>query len=331
VGGTFTASAWRSSDGSDTLTLRGDWGAGEHAVEVKFLNDAWGGTAATDRNLYVDGATYNGAAVEGAARSIMTDSEPGTFAFTEAAAPEPEPEPEPEPMIPPPLPMVGGEGPDALVLKISQDAYQGSAQYTVSVDGVQVGGTFTASASHAAGQSDILTLKGDWGPGEHAVEVRFLNDAWGGSAEADRNLHVDGASYNGQAVEGAAQVVWSDSQPGGFSFTEAAGPTVPPPPSVSGTAGNDLFDADAAGAIYTGGAGRDVYVLDAGDGPVAVTDFASGTDKLVFVDFEAADVSTAAATEDGVAGLLVTYGGEDGGTVFLQGVSALADKDLAFG
>ncbi len=327
VGGTFTASAWRSSDGSDTLTLRGDWGAGEHAVEVKFLNDAWGGTAATDRNLYVDGATYNGAAVEGAARSIMTDSEPGTFAFTEAAAPEPEP----EPMIPPPLPMVGGEGPDALVLKISQDAYQGSAQYTVSVDGVQVGGTFTASASHAAGQSDILTLKGDWGPGEHAVEVRFLNDAWGGSAEADRNLHVDGASYNGQAVEGAAQVVWSDSQPGGFSFTEAAGPTVPPPPSVSGTAGNDLFDADAAGAIYTGGAGRDVYVLDAGDGPVAVTDFASGTDKLVFVDVEAADVSTAAATEDGVAGLLVTYGGEDGGTVFLQGVSALADKDLAFG
>jgi hypothetical protein len=55
-----------------------------------------------------------------------------------------------------PVVLTAGTGIDALVLKISQDAYQGSAQYTVSVDGVQVGGTFTASASHAAGQSDTL-------------------------------------------------------------------------------------------------------------------------------------------------------------------------------
>src|SRR5918997_1308048 len=118
-----------------------------------------------------------------------------------------------------------GTGPDALVLKISQDAYQGSAEYTVSVDGAQVGETFTASASRAAGQSDTLTLKGDWGPGEHEVAVKFLNDRWDGTAATDRNLYLDGATYNGQAVDGAAQAVESDRAPGAFSFTETPTPT----------------------------------------------------------------------------------------------------------
>ena len=36
---------------------------------------------------------------------------------------------------------------------------------------LQIGGAHTASSSHAAGASDTLTLKGDWGPGEHRVEI----------------------------------------------------------------------------------------------------------------------------------------------------------------
>ena len=61
----------------------------------------------------------------------------------------------------------GRQRPDALVLKISQDAFQGSAQYTVSVDGVQIGGTLTAGASHAAGQDDTITILGNFAPGPH--------------------------------------------------------------------------------------------------------------------------------------------------------------------
>src|ERR687893_579506 len=110
-----------------------------------------------------------------------------------------------------------GAGPDTLVLKLSQDPYQGTAQYTVSVDGKQVGGTFTASALKSSGQSDTLTLQGDWGPGDHEVEVTFLNDAWGGTAATDRNLHIDAATYNGKAVAGAAQVVLDNATPGAFS------------------------------------------------------------------------------------------------------------------
>jgi hypothetical protein len=208
-----------------------------------------------------------------------------------------------------------------LVLRISQDAYQGSAQYTVKVDGAQVGGTFTASALKSSGQSDTLTLKGDWAPGAHKVEVAFLNDAYGGTAATDRNLHVDGATYNGAAVAGAARALMS-AGPASFSFTEAA-------PSVvkTGTDGADLFDADAAGGVFTGKGGRDLFVFDRGDGRVTITDFAPNTDKLVLIGFDKADVTTEVATS-GTPGLLVHYG--DSGTVFLAGVSALGARDMAF-
>jgi hypothetical protein len=48
----------------------------------------------------------------------------------------------------------------------------------------------------------------------------------------------------------------------------------------------------------------------------------------VFVDLDAADVSSAAAAQDGVQGLLVSYG--DAGTVFLAGVASLVARDMVF-
>ena len=42
------------------------------------------------------------------------------------------------------------------MLSMSEDAYLGDAQFTVSVDGKQQGGTFTTTALHAAGVSQIL-------------------------------------------------------------------------------------------------------------------------------------------------------------------------------
>ncbi len=49
----------------------------------------------------------------------------------------------------------------------------------------------------------------------------------------------------------------------------------------------------------------------------------------MFVDFDKEDITTKAA-DAGPPGLLVTYGGEEGGTVFLAGVTGLAARDLAF-
>ena len=84
-----------------------------------------------------------------------------------------------------------GTGPDSIVLRISEDAYangdgtsdaQGDAVFTVSVDGKQIGGTLTATASHSAGQEQSFTINGSFGGGDHTVSVDFLNDAWAGTA-----------------------------------------------------------------------------------------------------------------------------------------------------
>lgn len=96
-----------------------------------------------------------------------------------------------------------GSGSDQLIFKISEDAYKGDAQYTIAVDGKQIGSTLTAHASHAAGQSDTITVKGDWATGDHSVSIKFLNDAYDGTASTDRNLYVDSATYNGAAVSGS--------------------------------------------------------------------------------------------------------------------------------
>ena len=90
-----------------------------------------------------------------------------------------------------------GTGPDKLTMWVAEDAWQGDAQYTVSVDGQPVGSTFTAAASYALGQRQVVTLQGSWGAGPHTVSVNFLNDANGGTSETDRNLYVDHVSYDG--------------------------------------------------------------------------------------------------------------------------------------
>ena len=185
VGGTLTADASHAAGITDQVTIFGDWGVGSHSVGVNFLNDAYGGTSGTDRNLYVDGITYDGAAVASSARALLSS---GTQPFTFKDA----------------TPVSGGgqnqsvgSGKDQLVLAMGEDAWQGDAQYTVSVDGRQVGGTLTAHAAQGSKASDLLDVYGDWGAGSHQVSVAFLNDAYGGSSSTDRNLYVNGLTYDG--------------------------------------------------------------------------------------------------------------------------------------
>ena len=155
-----------------------------------------------------------------------------------------------------------GTGSDTLVLKVTQDAYQGDAQYAVYVDGKQVGGTFTAKALHNSGQSDTLEIKGNWSAGNHNVSVKLLNDLWGGSASADRNLYVESATYNGAAVPGSTLYV---NSPGakGFTVADTGAVTTPTPtnptptpdtaPTPTGpTSGAKLTKSGAVKSSYAG-------------------------------------------------------------------------------
>ncbi len=113
-------------------------------------------------------------------------------------------------------PVTIGSGPDSLVLQVSEDAYQGDAAFTISVDGQQIGGTQTALASHVAGQLQALTVQGAFGSGNHTVSVDFLNDAFGGASSADRNLYVASAAIDGAAIPGGSLAEYSA---GSQSFT----------------------------------------------------------------------------------------------------------------
>ena len=182
LGGAQEVTALRRDGQSQEFAFRGDFGAGPHRVGVTFTEDAYGGSSAADRNLYVEGITLNGAALPGAS-AAMTSA--GTAEFATVAA--------------------SGK----LTLYVSQDAYQGNAQFTVAVDGTQLGGVQSASAAHARGDTKAVTLEGAFGAGPHSVAVAFLNDAYGGSASTDRNLYVDGIDLNGVANPGAAAALLS--------------------------------------------------------------------------------------------------------------------------
>jgi hypothetical protein len=184
--GTYTATASHAAGQTQAITIASSLSQGSHKIGVTFTNDAYGGSAAMDRNLYVDGATLNGVAISGSASTLMSNQ---TNAFGVVA----------------PASAAG------LVINVAEDAYQGDAQFTVSVDGQTVGGTYTATASHGAGQSQAFTIATSLGSGQHDVAISFINDAYGGSSSTDRNLYVTGASYNGTAIQGAEASLYSNA------------------------------------------------------------------------------------------------------------------------
>ncbi len=113
-------------------------------------------------------------------------------------------------------PVFLGSGADVLALQVSEDAWNGNALFTVAVDGKQIGGTQTATASHAAGQTQTIDVLGNFAAGNHTATVNFLNDGYGGSSTTDRNLYVTGATIDGSTVSGA---VLSERNQGPQSFT----------------------------------------------------------------------------------------------------------------
>lgn len=188
-----------------------------------------------------------------------------------------------------------GSGTDSLVLKVSQDVYQGSAQYTVAVDGQTIGGILTATATAGSGLSDTVTVKGDWAAGAHSVVMTFLNDAWGGTSTTDLNLYLDSATYNGAAVPGAKLALFS-AGPGTISFTEV------PPPGINGTTAADTLNGTAQGDTINALGGNDT--VHGNDGNDTINGGA-GADRLFgnagndhIVGGAGADILTGAAGAD---------------------------------
>ena len=185
VGGTRVATASHAAGASENVSLAGNWGAGAHTIGIAFINDAYGGTSATDRNLYVNSVTYDGKAASGAPATLLSN---GAVNFTTAAA-----------------------GPTTTInLHLAEDAWNGDAQYSLTLDGKAFGPNGTVTASNAQGQSQAVALQAAVAAGTHDLGVTFLNDSYGGTPTTDRNLYVKGFDVNGTPVPGAAATLLSN-------------------------------------------------------------------------------------------------------------------------
>ena len=189
IGGVQTATASHAAGASQAVTLTGNFGAGAHTVGVTFINDAYAGPG-QDRNLYVNGATLDGQASSSGPAALDWNSQ-ANFSFAAPAS------------------GTSGQGPDTLVLNLSEDAYAGNAQFLVAVDGNTLGGAQAVTASHAAGQTQAFTFMGSFGAGLHDLAVSFINDAYGGPGQ-DRNLYVASANLDGTHYASASAPLWSN-------------------------------------------------------------------------------------------------------------------------
>ena len=178
VGGVQTVTADYAAGEEQQVDVLGNFAQGNHTLSMDYLN-------ASNSLLIVDSATINGQTISGGS---LVASNNGSLGFNFAT-----------PAAPPPVTI--GSGPDTLALNMSEDYYLGNAQFTVSVDGQQIGGVQTALAQHGNGQSQVFDVLGNFS-GAHTVGIDFLNDAAQPmpALGTDRNLYVGGASVDGSSI-----------------------------------------------------------------------------------------------------------------------------------
>ena len=84
-----------------------------------------------------------------------------------------------------------------IAVHVSGDEHQGLPEFRLLVDGQQVGGIHTVTADQTLGQRQTVGFDLDASIPLNEIRVEFLNDAYGGSADKDRNLYVDSIEVNG--------------------------------------------------------------------------------------------------------------------------------------
>jgi hypothetical protein len=160
------------------VSLTGPWSPGAHQVQIQFINDLYGGTAAADRNLYVNSIGFNGVTASATTAAMMSN---GIDSFTVGGAT-----------------LVASAPVDTLTLHLAEDAWNGNAQFSLLLDGKQISTPQDVVALHSAGAWERVSFAGTFGTGSHTVGVAFTNDAYGGTATTDRNLYINGIDVNRQ-------------------------------------------------------------------------------------------------------------------------------------
>jgi hypothetical protein len=135
---------------------------------------------------------------------------------------------------------------------MSEDAYNGDAAFTVSVNGQQVGGEYHASVLHSSGDSGTFLLTGDWNSGVNDVQISFINDAVGEGAGQDRNLYVDSIAYDGVTYAGTKATMYTNGTDA-FSVGPGDATAASPADSLTVNLSEDAWKGDAQFVLYIDG------------------------------------------------------------------------------
>jgi Ca-dependent carbohydrate-binding module xylan-binding len=334
IGGVQTVTASHAAGQDQTFTFAGNYGPGAHNVVVTFGNNFIFPGTSGDRNLYVDGVNYDGQTISNSTTPIYQaplfppNSTVGdisgnavfgvndTTSIPAGAGPN-------ETTTPGAVSV--GSGADTLVLNMAEDAFQGDAQFTVSVDGKQIGGTQTTTAILDQGQQQEFDVHGDFGGGNHTVSVNFLNDQIGGFFAAgtpglppgqwaidttDRNLYVMSASLDGGA--NASGAPWELSSSGSHDFFVSAGSNQSATGSgtQASTANTASITTDSLNASSTGMSFLASPATDTGAGSTGTG--STGTGTAAATDSSASASSTVGAATQTAADFVAPTTGSSG-------------------
>ena len=192
IGDTLSATAVHATGETQTFTMAGAFVAGPHSIAVQFVNDLQGTAPGEDRNLYVDGLSFNGEEI--AQSATLTAN--GTALLSTGPVSRLTP----------------------IAVNLSEDAWKGDAQAFIAIDGKVTGGVLGVTASHAVGKTQAMQFLLDLAPGPHTASVTFLNAA--GDADAARRLYIDSIDVAGQHYAQAAALL-PENGTSTFAFTVA--------------------------------------------------------------------------------------------------------------
>lgn len=165
----------------------------------------------------------------------------------------------------------------------SGDEWQGLPRVRLLLDGQEIGGPMTVTASRKKGQAQVLEFRTDANlESARNIQLQFVNDAWGGSADKDRNAYIHNVNVNGVDLD--ARQARAEVQPGrmasvrnrqGLQFLNgravlnygvAANPGVRNAATAgfSTTALEDALEAKSSN-ILDGGVGNDVMIGSIGN------------------------------------------------------------------
>jgi hypothetical protein len=167
------ASASRAAGEHELVGLNPNLSAGPHRLVISFSNDAWGGTAATDRNLFVEAVAVNGVDLGLQAALLSNGDASFNFSIAPGAAPAV-------------LPAM-----DTPQSGISADNRQGDSHCLVSIDGKPAGGERSTPARHADGLFDCVEVTAAHQTGPQTWDARFIHESSGSAVQCGRKQYVE--------------------------------------------------------------------------------------------------------------------------------------------